>query len=163
MPLDRAAQRLITMALEEDLGPGGDVTSSLLPVDLVGSANILAKSELIVAGSEAFAEVFDQVDPQVQVNFHMRDGERAQAGEVIGEISGSARNLLIGERTALNLMQRLCGVATMARAAQDAVAGTKAKVVRSPISRLRAEPEISPITSPAWARSPSRMWKLTCT
>lgn len=129
MPLDRAAQRLITMALEEDLGPGGDVTSSLLPVDLVGSANILAKSELIIAGSEAFAEVFDQVDPHVQVSFHKRDGEHAEAGEIIGEISGSARSLLIGERTALNLMQRLCGVATMARAAQDAVAGTQAKVV----------------------------------
>ena len=129
MPLDRASKQLITMALDEDLGPGGDVTSALLPMDLEGEAIILAKSTLVIAGAEAFAEVFEQVDPLVQVNFQKVDGDTAEPGETIGQVNGPARSLLIGERTALNLMQRLSGVATMARAAVEAVADTQAKIV----------------------------------
>lgn len=128
MALDHLSRRLITLALEEDLGPG-DVTAALLDPDATGRAIILAKSPLVVAGIEAFVEAYNQVDPSVEVAFELRDGDRAAPGTSLGIVSGPARSLLSGERTALNLLQRLSGVATMARRAQDAVAGTKAKVV----------------------------------
>jgi nicotinate-nucleotide pyrophosphorylase (carboxylating) len=126
--LDHLSRRLITLALEEDLGPG-DVTAALLDPDATGRAIILAKSPLVVAGIEAFVEAYHQVDPTVEVAFEVRDGDRAAPGTSMGTVHGLARSLLTGERTALNLLQRLSGVATMARRAQDAVAGTKAKVV----------------------------------
>lgn len=124
MALDPISRRLIALALEEDIGPG-DVTTALVP-DEDGRAYLLAKADLVVAGTEAFEAVFTG---GVQISWEAADGDRLGAGTVFGRIEGPARALLTGERTALNLLQRLSGVATMARSAADAVAGTKAKVV----------------------------------
>jgi nicotinate-nucleotide pyrophosphorylase (carboxylating) len=126
--LDRISARLIALALEEDLGPG-DATSMLVPADVRGRAYVLAKSPLVLSGSDAFSEVFAQVSGAVDLSWEIADGEKVHAGTVRARVNGPARDLLVGERTALNLLQRLSGIATMARRAADAVAGTKAKVV----------------------------------
>jgi nicotinate-nucleotide pyrophosphorylase (carboxylating) len=128
MALDACSRRLIALALEEDIGPG-DLTSALLPVDLAGRAAVLAKSDLVLAGTEAFTEVFRQLDPAVRVDWRAADGADVARGQVVGAVTGPARSLLTGERTALNLLQRLSGIATQARRAQAAVQGTRARVV----------------------------------
>lgn len=124
--MDPISRRLIALALEEDLGPG-DVTSAFVP-EGSARAKVLAKSPLVLAGTEAFIEVFRQVSTAVTVEFLARDGDAVPAGTVVGRVEGGHRELLTGERCALNLLQRLSGVATMARAAADAVRGTKARV-----------------------------------
>ena len=128
MPLDELSQRLITMALEEDVGPG-DVTAALLPADLEGQATVLAREALVLAGRDAFIEVFRQVDPSISVTFTAADGDAIAAGQTAATVSGTARTMLVAERTALNLLQRLSGIATMSRRAAELVAHTKAKVV----------------------------------
>lgn len=128
MTVDAVTRRAISLALEEDFGPG-DVTSALIPADATGRAAVLTKSALVLAGQEAFVEVFRQVDPMMTVVFEVPDGTMVEPRRVVGRVQGAARSILMAERTALNLMQRLCGVATMARRASEAVAGTKTRVV----------------------------------
>lgn len=128
MVLDSVSRRLIALALEEDLGPG-DVTSALLPESQEGAATVLARTALVVSGLEAFSEVFRQVDPHSRVEWRVREGEEVPPNTTLGEVRGRARALLISERTALNLLQRLCGIATSARRAREAVQGTRARVV----------------------------------
>lgn len=119
---------LVELALAEDIGPG-DLTSALIPSDHRGRAVLLAKTPLVFSGTEVFETVFGKVDPLVQVHFHHGDGARLEPGTEVAEVTGPTRSLLIGERTALNFVQRLSGVATLARAAADAVSGTSARVV----------------------------------
>jgi nicotinate-nucleotide pyrophosphorylase (carboxylating) len=128
MALDTVSRRLITLALEEDLGPG-DVTAQLLPAEHRGHATVLARTSLVLAGTAAFSEVFRQVDPESVVEWTHADGAPVEAGTTVGSVRGLSRSLLIAERTALNLLQRLCGVATMSAKAAKAVQGTKARVV----------------------------------
>jgi nicotinate-nucleotide pyrophosphorylase (carboxylating) len=126
--LDPITRQLVSIALQEDIGPG-DITATILPSDLQGRALILAKTELVLSGSDVFEEVYRQVDPEASVRMYAVDGAFVPPNTVIGEVSGNARSLLTGERTALNFLQRLSGVATFARLAVLAVAGTKARVV----------------------------------
>lgn len=119
---------LVDLALAEDVGPG-DLTSALIPADHHGRAVLLAKTPLVLSGTDVFRLVFERVDPNVQVNFHHEDGAGLEPGTEVAEVVGSTRSLLVGERTALNFVQRLSGVATMARAAAQAVAETGARVV----------------------------------
>lgn len=128
MSLDPLTRRVIALALEEDIGPG-DVTSLLIPDRQMGSATVLARTALVLAGVEAFSEVFRQVDPAAEVEFTAREGDAIPAGTAMATVRGCARSLLAAERTALNLLQRLSGIATMARRAREAVAGTRAIVV----------------------------------
>ncbi len=128
MSVDALTRRAIALALEEDFGPG-DVTSSLIDADATGRATVLVKSPLVLAGQDAFVEVFRQVDASMTVRFDVPDGTALSPGDSAGEVSGSARSILMAERTALNLLQRMCGIASMSRRAADAVAGTKARVV----------------------------------
>ncbi len=128
MALDQTSRALIQLALAEDIGPG-DLTSALIPETTRGSATLLAKQDLVLAGRAAFDEVYRQVDPTVEVKWLLDEGSVVKKGTDVGTISGPARSLLTGERTALNLLQRLCGVASMAREASQAVAGTSCRVV----------------------------------
>lgn len=128
MAIDSLTRRLITLALEEDIGPG-DVTAALLPEAHEGHATVLARVPLVLAGTEAFSEVFRQVDARSLVEWTVADGTEVPAGTTVGSVRGRSRSLLSSERTALNLLQRMCGVATMARRATEAVRGTKARVV----------------------------------
>jgi nicotinate-nucleotide pyrophosphorylase (carboxylating) len=125
-----ALDRLIDLALDEDLGAAGDVTTTaLVPASVRGRGELVAKERLVFAGAEAFARVFQRVEPSAVVEFSYADGARVEAGTTVAVVSASARTLLIGERTALNLVQRLCGIATLAAEAAEAVRGTRCRVL----------------------------------
>jgi nicotinate-nucleotide pyrophosphorylase (carboxylating) len=130
----RVVERVVATALAEDLGPDGlDVTTAAtIDADQLGTAELVARADGVVAGLALVAVVFDAVAPsgaQVQVRLHHRDGDRVPTGTVLASITGPVRVLLTGERTALNLISRLSGVATHTRAWVDALAGSKATVL----------------------------------
>jgi nicotinate-nucleotide pyrophosphorylase (carboxylating) len=116
-------QGIIDAALLEDLA-SGDVTGRVtVPAQVRWRARMVAKARLVVAGAAVARQVFQTVDREVRCEVHLRDGEVASPGTVLMDLEGHARALLAGERTALNLLQRMCGVATMTRAYVDAAAG----------------------------------------
>ena len=120
---------LIRLALEEDLGDLGDTTTnSVIPADLKATAVLIAKEDLICAGLPVAERLFHTLDPDVVFTAKVQEGEACSRGTVMAEISGPARVLLTGERTALNFLQRLCGVATAAHKYQER-AGTRAKIL----------------------------------
>lgn len=122
--------RLISLALDEDLGAAGDVTSqALIPPDAEGSAELVAKEQLVLAGMEAFIRVFHKVDPDVEVELVRRDGEEIKPKVVAARCHGRMRSLLAAERTALNIVQRAAGIATLAQQAMTSVRGSKLKVL----------------------------------
>ncbi|MCP3137458.1 carboxylating nicotinate-nucleotide diphosphorylase [Pyxidicoccus xibeiensis] len=122
--------RLISLALDEDLGAAGDVTSqALIPPDAEGSAELVAKEQLVLAGLGAFTRVFHMVDPEVEVELVRRDGEEIKPKVVAARCHGRMRSLLAAERTALNLVQRAAGIATLAQQAMTSVRGSKLKVL----------------------------------
>lgn len=122
--------RLIALALDEDLGAAGDITSqALVPPDAEGTAELVAKEQLVLAGLDAFARVFHFIDRDVEVEFLKKDGQEIKPKMVAARVSGRLRTLLAAERTALNLVQRACGIATLAQQAMTAVRGSKLKVL----------------------------------
>lgn len=120
---------LIRAALDEDVGDGDRTTAWTVPAGTRGSAGIVAKAPLVVAGLEACARVFTTVDPALSVRAAVADGARVEAGDVVVHIAGALASILTAERTALNLLQRLSGVATLTRAFVDEVEGTGARIV----------------------------------
>ena len=129
-PIDRAAmERIVAGALAED-APWGDVTSAtLIPADATATAELAAREPGVLSGGPVLAEVFRQVDPGVRVELKTDDGAAFEAGEVLAVLTGNARSILLGERVALNLLQRLSGIATQTAAFVREVAGTAARVV----------------------------------
>jgi nicotinate-nucleotide pyrophosphorylase (carboxylating) len=122
--------RLIELSLDEDLGAAGDVTSNaLVPPDAMGSGELVSKEQLVLAGLDAFSRVFRYVDPEVQVEFLRHDGQEIKPKVVAAKVSGRLRSLLAAERTALNLVQRMSGIATLAQQAMTVVRGSKLKVL----------------------------------
>ncbi len=125
----KVARELVWMALEEDLGPGGDVTTrALIPPDQTGAVQIVARAAGVLAGLPVARMVFDEVDDNVIFDLRAGDGDTLAAGQTIAEISGRLQSLLKGERTCLNFLTHLSGVATLTRRYVDAVAGTKAAI-----------------------------------
>ncbi len=128
-PLDpRDYRDIVRRALDEDLGdaPGGasDVTTdATVPVSAKARGVFVVKADCVMAGLDVAFECFRAIEPVVEVAAKTNDGERCRAGDTIAEVVGSARTLLIGERTALNFLQRLCGIATMTARFVDAAAG----------------------------------------
>jgi len=122
--------RLIDLALEEDLGAAGDVTTqALVPEGARGRAEVWAKEPLVLSGTRAFARVFTRLEPAAEVRFPEGDGARIGGRAVVGTVSASLRTLLVGERTALNILQRTCGIATLAARAADAVKGSRLRIL----------------------------------
>jgi len=122
--------RLIDLALEEDLGAAGDVTTqALVPESARGRAEVWVKEPLVLSGTRAFARVFTRLEPTAEVRFSEADGARIASGAVIGTVAAGLRTLLVGERTALNILQRTCGIATLAARAADAVKGSKLRIL----------------------------------
>jgi len=120
---------LIPAALEEDLN-GGDVTTrAIVPPDAWATAQIIARSQGVVAGLRIVERVFRFLNDEVQAVYHKRDGDAVSADEVLCTLNGNARALLSGERVALNILQRLSGIATRTRQFVDAVAGTGAVIL----------------------------------
>lgn len=113
----------IRRALAEDLGWGDVTTEATVPPGLRARGVILAKSSCIIAGTDVAAETFRQLDPSVCFDVKRPDGSRCQPGDVVAEVRGSAASMLTAERTALNFLQRLSGIATLTRRYVDAAAG----------------------------------------
>jgi nicotinate-nucleotide pyrophosphorylase (carboxylating) len=130
-PLPREVVRhAVERALDEDLGAGGDVTTdAIVAEDARAVARIVARQRLVVAGLAVAEAVFRRLDPWLTVTAQCAEGEPVDAGAVLLVVSGAARPILMGERTALNFLMRMCGIATAARAAVDEVAGTGAAVL----------------------------------
>ena len=122
--------RLIELALDEDLGAAGDVTTAaLVPAEARGKAELWAKERMVLSGTEAFARTFAKVDPEVTVRFSVKDGDAVGPKQKIARLEGRLVSLLIAERPALNIIQRTSGIATLARQAAEAVKGSKLKVI----------------------------------
>jgi nicotinate-nucleotide pyrophosphorylase (carboxylating) len=133
-------RRAVATALEEDLGRG-DLTGELcVPADVQARGEITAKVAGVIAGMDAVLEVAAQVDEALQVEVLKRDGDMVEPGDAIARVLGPGRSMLAFERTALNFLQQLSGVATLARAFVQQVTGTKAVVVdtRKTVPGLRA-------------------------
>jgi nicotinate-nucleotide pyrophosphorylase (carboxylating) len=123
-PLDPSDYRdIVRRALDEDVGGGDITTDATVGPDQRARGVFIVKEECVLAGLDVALEAFRQLERDVQVTRRLNDGDRCAAGEEIGEVVGTARALLVGERTALNFLQRLSGIATRARRFVDAAAG----------------------------------------
>ncbi len=128
----------VRSALAEDIG-SGDITAQLIPAAQCAQARIITREDAIVCGTAWVDEVFRQLDAGVTVDWNVRDGERAQADQTLFTLEGPARALLSGERSALNFLQLLSGVATRCREYADLVEGTAVQLLdtRKTIPGLR--------------------------
>lgn len=125
-----ACCRLIELALREDLGDTGDVTSeAVIPSDLTGCAALVARENGVLAGLASAEMVMKRIDPSIQFEAHIADGERMKPGDRIAVVSGRMRSILAAERTALNFVQHLSGIATLTRRYVDAVAGLPCRIL----------------------------------
>src|SRR5262249_51227718 len=125
-----ACQRLVAIALEEDLGKTGDLTSqAIVPSELTGSAVFVARAAGVLAGLPAAKMVAETVDRHLTFMPLKNDGDRLQAGDRIATIAGPMRGILGMERSALNFLQHLSGIASLTRKYVDAVAGLSAKIL----------------------------------
>lgn len=122
-------QKIIREALEEDSGSGDVTTAGILSGEESGIAHAVAKAEMIVAGIDVFKDAFLCSDPDIRFNQSTVDGQEASAGDILVEISGNLANILTAERVALNLLQRMCGIATLTRKFVDSVRGTGARIL----------------------------------
>jgi nicotinate-nucleotide pyrophosphorylase (carboxylating) len=132
---------LVARALSEDLGDRGDITSSAcVPEAMKSEAELVARAPGVIAGLEVAAYVFETLDPTVRLDRLVEDGDWVLEGEVIARVEGSSRSILAGERTALNLLGRISGVATATARLVAAVDGTGAKITdtRKTMPGLRA-------------------------
>jgi len=123
-------RRAVRVALDEDLGAHGDVTSvAALAPEIRAAGHIVARSPLVLAGLGVAREVFLALDPAVHFVEKRTDGDSLLGGDCAAEVSGSARAILAGERTALNFLMRMCGIATATATAVDEVEGTGARIL----------------------------------
>jgi nicotinate-nucleotide pyrophosphorylase (carboxylating) len=133
---------VISRALEEDLGPAGDVTTTAtISASALAAADLVPRTDGVVAGLPIAARVFETVGQgRVVVEFGTADGSRVSRGEVLATVRGPVRDLLTAERTALNLLNHLSGIATLTRRWVDAVEGTGARIrdTRKTLPGLRA-------------------------
>jgi nicotinate-nucleotide pyrophosphorylase (carboxylating) len=122
-------EQAVASALEEDLGLAGDITTdAIIPANARGQAEIVAREEGVVAGLDLAETAFRMLDPEVRFTRVVTDGDRVAAGGTIARIDGLTRALLTGERTALNFLNRLSGIATLTSSFVAAVKGTRARI-----------------------------------
>ena len=119
-----AVVEAVTRALAEDLTPLGDLTSALLPPDLRAVAAFVARSPGVLAGTACVSETFAQLDADVQLGWRAADGDRVVAGTTVATVEGPLASILTGERTALNFLGHLSGIATLTARFVDAAAAT---------------------------------------
>ncbi|MFG0630509.1 MULTISPECIES: carboxylating nicotinate-nucleotide diphosphorylase [unclassified Pseudomonas] len=118
----------VRRALLEDIG-SGDITAQLIPAERLAKATIITREDCTIAGTAWVDAVFRQLDPRVAVHWQVADGEQAKANQPLFHLEGPARSLLSGERSALNFLQMLSGVATRARFLAGLVEGTKVRLL----------------------------------
>jgi nicotinate-nucleotide pyrophosphorylase (carboxylating) len=120
---------IIELALSEDIGAGDLTAGTVIPDTARATGQMLLKSTGVISGLTVVGRVFARVDTKIRWQALVEDGVPLEAGTVIGEIAGPARSVLTAERTALNFVQRLSGVATLTRTFVDAIAGTGARII----------------------------------
>ncbi len=125
-PASPLVDRLIDLALEEDLGTGDVTTQALIPPDLQGEAHLRAQQDLVVAGLPVTAQVFHKLDTRLVFEPQVAEGREIAAGTVLASLSGPVAGILTGERTALNFLQRLSGIATFTRRMVSLIDGSAA-------------------------------------
>lgn len=129
-PLDTIGMnKFILSALSEDIGTGDITTMSCVPEDAGSRGAFIAKDNGVVCGVGLLAKVFSILDPRVRVVPKIQDGETVKTGDIIARIEGPSRSILTGERTALNILQHLSGIATKTHDAVISISGTKAQLV----------------------------------
>ncbi len=128
-PVSPLIDRLLDLALEEDIGPGDLTTQALIPPDLQGEAHLRAKQALVVAGLPVAEMVFRRLDALMDFEAEVAEGQEVSAGTVLARITGSVAAILTGERIALNCLMRLSGIATFTRRMAAAVAGFPTAIV----------------------------------
>jgi nicotinate-nucleotide pyrophosphorylase (carboxylating) len=126
--LEETVTRDVTRALAEDVGLG-DLTARLIPEDRQAHARLMTRKAGVLCGVEWFTRTFEELDPDVEIFWHHADGDDIAPDASICELEGNARALLTAERTALNFVQLLSGVATRTRMFARAVEGTRARIV----------------------------------
>ncbi|MGH8564075.1 MAG: carboxylating nicotinate-nucleotide diphosphorylase [Gammaproteobacteria bacterium] len=137
--MDETIDDVVRRALHEDVG-GGDLTAALVPESLCSVAHVVSREPAVLCGKPWFDHVFQTLDPGVRIEWRARDGDEIEAGQALCRLSGSARALLSGERTALNFLQTLSGTATTTRRHARALEGTGTKLLdtRKTLPGLRA-------------------------
>lgn len=126
---DELIDALLDLAFAEDIGDGDHTTLSTIPADAQGRSKLLIKEKGILAGVEIAEKILHKVDPDIKITVMLHDGAEVNPGDVAFTAEGSVRSLLVAERTMLNVMQRMSGVATMTRKYQDQLKGLHTKVL----------------------------------
>lgn len=126
---DELIEDLLDLAFAEDLGDGDHTTLSTIPAEAMGRSKLLVKEEGILAGVEVAKKVLHKVDPSIKIDIMINDGSHVKPGDIAFVAEGPVRALLIAERTMLNIMQRMSGVATVTRRYQDELKGLKTKIL----------------------------------
>ena len=125
----KLVDRILENALDEDIGPGDITTSAIVDSEIRGEAQLSAKEDAVLAGMEIFSRVFSLLDPGIEVNSKFHDGDVLRDGTYIAQLKGSLRGILIGERTALNFLQHLSGIATLTMAYVDKTKPSQVRVI----------------------------------
>lgn len=126
---DELIDALLDLAFAEDIGDGDHTTLSTIPADAMGRSRLLIKESGIIAGVDIAKKVLHKVDPSIKINVMIEDGAEVNPGDVAFTAEGPVRSLLIAERTMLNIMQRMSGVATMTRKYQKQLKGLHTRVL----------------------------------
>lgn len=126
---DLLIDQLLDLAFAEDLGDGDHTTLSTIPADAMGRSRLIIKEEGILSGVEVAKKVLHKIDPSIKIDVKIKDGEKVKPGDIAFTAEGPVRSLLIAERTMLNIMQRMSGVATMTARYQQQLEGLHTKVL----------------------------------
>ena len=120
---------LIMMALREDITSEDITTNAIMREHKLGEAQLLCKQDGVIAGLEVFKRVFELLDADTKVELYYKDGDKVKSGDLLAKVTGDIRVILTGERTALNYLQRMSGIATHTRSLVDLLAGSKTKLL----------------------------------
>jgi nicotinate-nucleotide pyrophosphorylase (carboxylating) len=119
----------VRQALKEDLSEAGDLTAALIPAEALSEASVICREAAVISGIPWFSAVFHQLDPNIEIQWLVKDGEAVMPNQTLCQLQGNSRLLLSGERTALNFLQTLSGTATQVAAYVAAVAGTQTRIL----------------------------------
>jgi nicotinate-nucleotide pyrophosphorylase (carboxylating) len=136
--MDDPVREAVHRAIAEDLGEASDITTdAIVPADARGRATLIVKEDAVLAGCLAFEYSFQEFDDGATVTWNAKEGDQVRGGDVVATVEGSLRAILTGERTALNFLQRLSGIATLTRAFVEAAGGVEVRDTRKTVPGLR--------------------------
>lgn len=122
-------EEIVKQTLQEDIGSGDHSSLACIDKAILGKMKLLVKENGVLAGVEVAKEVIRQVDPNIKMNAYLKDGDPIKVGDIVLELTGPAQSMLTAERTLLNFMQRMSGIATNSKRYVDAVKGTKTRIL----------------------------------